>query len=177
MLRPAQRLAPGALLARRQDARQDAVKLLDREIFADVTVSAGAKGGMHPLFVVPDASENDDREGLAHFADKGNEGDAVDLGHVEIDYRDVTAMEFEPGGGLETFSEELAGMTFLFEIGNQELGDGRIIIDEEKLDGIAGEDFHRLFLIITIMSISTILANPDIGLNLRRDASNFLFGL
>jgi hypothetical protein len=122
---------------------------------------------MHPLFVVADASENDDREGLAHLANESDEGDAIHFGHVEIDDRHVAAVEFEPGGGLETFSEELAGVTFLFEIGDQELGDGRVVIDEEELDGIAGEDFHRLFLIITIMSISTILATPDIGLDFR----------
>jgi hypothetical protein len=33
-------------------------------------------------------------------------------------------------------------MPFLLEISNEELGDGRVVIDEEELDGIAVEDFH-----------------------------------
>src|ERR1700745_804201 len=58
-LRPRERFAPGSLLAGGQHARQDAVELFDREIFADVTVGASPKRGMHALFVVADASKND----------------------------------------------------------------------------------------------------------------------
>jgi hypothetical protein len=69
-------------------------------------------------------------------------------------------VELEPLGGFESLGEELAGMAFLFEISDQELGDGGIIIDEKELDGIAGKDFHiGTSFIITITSISTILAN------------------
>src|SRR5436853_431513 len=69
-LRPRERLASRSLLARREDAGQHAVKLFDREVLADVTVGASSKRGMHPLFVIADASKDDDREGLAHFADE-----------------------------------------------------------------------------------------------------------
>jgi hypothetical protein len=48
----------------------------------------------------------------------------------------------EPGGGLETFGQELTGMTFLLKISNEKLGDCRVIIDEEELDSIAVKDFH-----------------------------------
>jgi hypothetical protein len=51
---------------------------------------------------------------------------------------------FEPGGGFETLGEEFAGMALLLEIGDQEFGDGWVIIDEEELDGIAGKYFHWL---------------------------------
>jgi hypothetical protein len=33
-------------------------------------------------------------------------------------------------------------MSLLFEVGDEELGDGGIVIDEEELDSIAGKDFH-----------------------------------
>jgi hypothetical protein len=97
---------------------------------------------MHPFFVVADASENDNREGQAHFADERDEGKPIYLGHVEIDDDNVAAMELEPGRGLEALSQEFAGVPFLLEIGNQELGDCGIIIDEEEFDSIAGKDFH-----------------------------------
>src|SRR5437763_2293991 len=77
-------LATGPLLAGRQDARKDTVKLFDREIFTDVTVCTGAEGGVHPLFVIADAGEHDDREGQAHFTDKRDQGNTIDFGHIEV---------------------------------------------------------------------------------------------
>jgi hypothetical protein len=50
---------------------------------------------------------------------------------------------FEPGCCLETLGEIFAGVTFLLQVGNEEFGDCRVIIDEEELDSIAGKDFHR----------------------------------
>ena len=50
----------------------------------------------------------------------------------------------EPGGGLESLRERLAGMTFLPKIGDEKSGEGRIIIDDEKLGGIAGEQLHAI---------------------------------
>ncbi len=41
---------------------------------------------------------------------------------------------FEPGGGLEPVGQELAGVAFLPKVSNEELGNRRIIIDEEELD-------------------------------------------
>src|SRR4051812_6121438 len=51
---PGQGFAAGALLTGGEHARQYAVKLLDREVLADVTVGAGTEGGMHPFLVVTD---------------------------------------------------------------------------------------------------------------------------
>jgi hypothetical protein len=47
-------------------------------------------------------------------------------------------VEFEPGRGLEAFGQEFAGVSFLFEVGDEKLGDGWIVIDQEKLNGVAG---------------------------------------
>jgi hypothetical protein len=51
-------------------------------------------------------------------------------------------MEFKPGRGLEPFGQKFAGVAFLFEVGDEKLGDGWIVIDQEKFNGIAGEYFH-----------------------------------
>ena len=72
-MRPSERFAAGALLAGREDTGQDAIKLFDREVLADVAVGPGAQGGVHSLFVVTDAGENDDREILAHLPDEGDQ--------------------------------------------------------------------------------------------------------
>src|SRR4051794_18022461 len=114
---------------------------------------------MHPLFVVADASKNDNREGQAHFANERDQRDAVYLRHIQVDDNDVATVELQPLRSFESLGEELAGVALLFEIGNQELGDGGIVINEKELDGIAGKDFHiRISFIISITSISTILA-------------------
>ena len=104
--------AAGPLLAGGEDARKNAVKLLNRQILADVTVGSGAQGSVHPLFVVSDAGENNDRQALAHLTDERNQRDAIDFRHVEIDHDDVTLMMLEPGGGLETLREIIAGVPF-----------------------------------------------------------------
>jgi hypothetical protein len=52
---------------------------------------------------------------------------------------------FEPGGGLESFGEEFAGVAFLLQVGNQEFGDGWVIINEEEFNSIAGKEFHSAY--------------------------------
>ena len=48
----------------------------------------------------------------------------------------------EPGGGLKTVDQGMAGMSTLSEVSNEELGDGGIIIDDEKVKGIACYNFY-----------------------------------
>src|SRR5438105_13091262 len=142
-LRPGQRFASRTLLAGSENAGQHAVKLFDGKVFADVTVGAGPESGVNPCLVVADASEDNDGQGLAHFADERNEREPVHFRHVEIYDGNVAPVKFEPGRGFETLGEEFTSVTLLFEISDQELGDRGIIIDEEELDSIAGKDFHN----------------------------------
>src|SRR5437764_12234253 len=121
-------LATGPLLAGRQDARKDTVKLFDREVLTDVTICTSPERGVHPLFVIADAGEHDDGEALAHFADKRDQGNTIDFGHVEVHDGHVAAVVFEPGCGFETFGEEFAGVAFLLEVSDEELGNGGIIL-------------------------------------------------
>src|SRR6266446_8385889 len=66
-MRTRKRFAASALLTRGEDARQNAVKLFDRQILADVTVSSGTQGSVHPLFVVSHAGKNDNWHVLTHL--------------------------------------------------------------------------------------------------------------
>ena len=141
-MRPSERFATGALLAGREDTGQDAIKLFDREILADVAVGPGAQGGVHPLLVVTDAGEDDNRKILAHFPDEGDQRDSIHFRHVEVDHDHVALIVFEPGRSLKSLGEELAGVTFLLEVGDEKFGDGGVIIDEEEFGGVAGEYFH-----------------------------------
>src|ERR1051326_7019053 len=137
-----QRFAAGALLTRGKDARQNAVKLVDRQILADVTISSSAQGGMHPLFVVSNAGEDDNRHVLTHLPDETDQRDAINFRHIQIDYHDITLMVLEPSRGLETFGEVFAGVAFLLEIRDKKFRDRRVIIDKEKFGGIPGQHFH-----------------------------------
>src|SRR5437764_4635432 len=114
---------------------------------------------MHSFLVVSDAGKNNYREALAHFPDESDEGEAIDLGHVEIDHDNVAPVMLEPAGGLETFCEVFTGVTFLFEVGDEKFRDGRVIVDEEEFASVARQDFHWwAFVIISILIISTKLA-------------------
>src|SRR5205807_4092103 len=151
--------AASPLLAGGEDAREDAVKLFDRKVLAHVTVRSGTQCGMHSFLVISDAGKNNDREALAHFPDESDEGEAIDLGHIEIDHDNVALVMLEPGGGLKTFREVFAGVTLLFEVSDEKFRDGRVIVDEKEFNGIAWQDFHGWpSVIITIPSISTNLA-------------------
>src|SRR5438093_13145614 len=141
-MRTRQRFAAGTLLTRGEHARQNAVKLFDRQILADVTVGPSAQRSMHPLFVVSNAGKNDNRHVLTHLSDESDQRDAIDFRHIEIDHHDVTLIMLEPGGSLEAFREVLAGVTFLLEIGHEKFGDCRVIIDEEEFGCIPVQYFH-----------------------------------
>ena len=98
---------------------------------------------MHALFVVSDAGEDDDWQSLAHFPDKRDKGNAVHFGM----FRSTTTTSHwwysSQAAVLKSFGQEFAGMAFLLEISDKELGDGWVIIDEEEFNGIAGKDFHK----------------------------------
>ena len=119
-----------------QDARQDAVKLFDRQVLADIAVGAGAQRGMHPLLVVSNAGENNDRQVPIHLPDEGDQRDAIDFWHVEIDHHDITVAALKPRGRLKAFGKVFAGVAFLFEIGHEKFCDCGVIIDEEEFNGI-----------------------------------------
>ena len=137
-----ERLPAGALLASGEDARQDAVKLFDRQILADITIGSGAQGRVHPFFVVSGAGEDNNRQVPADLSNEGNQRDAIDFRHVKIDHNHVTLMMLEPGGGLEALCQVLARVPFLLEIGHEEFCDGGVVIDEQEFYGSAGQYLH-----------------------------------
>ena len=153
-----------------EDARQNAVKLFDGQILADVTVGSGAQGSVHPVFVVSNAGKNNNRQALTHLPDESDQGNAIDFRHIEIDHDDVTSIMLEPGGCLKTLGEVFAGVAFLLEIGYEKLRDCWVIIDEQEFGGIPGQYFHWWrFSIITIMNLSTNLAKlPKAPFSLRK---------
>ena len=84
--------AGSALLASRKNSCEDAIKLLDRKIFADVAIRAGAQSGMHLLFVITDAGENDDWKCRIRFSHERDERDSVYLRHLKIDNSDLAVV-------------------------------------------------------------------------------------
>src|ERR1700726_2380214 len=80
MLLAVRGLAATLMLTGGKDARQNTVKLFDRQILAHVAVRAGAQCGMHLLLVIADPSENNDRDFGINFADEGNERNSIPLG-------------------------------------------------------------------------------------------------
>ena len=72
-MRTGQGFAASALLAGREHAGEDAVKLFDREILAHVAIGPGAQSGVHPLLVISDAGENNDGKALAHLTDESDQ--------------------------------------------------------------------------------------------------------
>ncbi len=133
-----------SLLAGGQNTRKHTVKLLDWQIFADVAVRSRAQCGVHLLLVVTDACEHNDWQSRIDFAHEGNERDSVDLRHLEIDNCHVAIVRGEPGGGLETFRQSLAGMASLTEISDEKLGDAGVVINDEELRKIAVGRVHLL---------------------------------
>src|SRR5205823_3839430 len=109
-----------ALLTSRQHACEDAIKLLDGKILADVTVGAGVKRRVHLLFIVSDPGEDDDRKNRVHLADESNQRNAVYLRHLKIDDSDLAVILGEPGCSLEPIGQGLASMTALAQIRDQE---------------------------------------------------------
>ena len=133
-----------ALLACRQDALQHAVELFDWEILTDVAVRSGPQGGVHVLFVVAHAGENNDWYGGINLTDESRQCDAVDLGHFQVDDDDFTVVMSEPGGCFEAIGEGFGGMTELFEISDEELGYAGIIVDDQELAGWTLREVHTV---------------------------------
>ena len=135
------------MLARCEDAREDAVELFDREILADVTVGAGMKSRMHLLFVITDTCKNDDWESGIHLMHESDERNAVYFGHLKIDNRHFAVVIGKPGCRLEAIGQCLAGVLLLAQLGDEEPTDGGVIVDDKELKRIAKNGWHLLFII------------------------------
>ena len=139
------RFTVSSLMAGGQNTRKHTVKLLDWQILADVAVRPCPQSGVHLLLIVTDACENNDGQSRINFSHEGNERDSVDLRHLKIDNCHVAIVLGEPGGGLETFGQSLAGMPALTEISDQKLGDAGVVINDEELRKIAVGRVHWFY--------------------------------
>jgi len=135
-------LPVGTLVACGEDPLQYTVELFDRKIFADVTVGASAESRVHVLFIVTHPGENNDGHGGVYFANESGEGNAIHPGHFEIDDDDFAIVVGEPGGSFEPVGNALGGVAHLLEIGDEETGDTRIIVDNQELTGGALREVH-----------------------------------
>ena len=126
-----------------ENAGQDAIKLFHRQVLAHVTVRSCTQRGVHFFLLVTDAGKDDDRQPRSYFVDVGNERNAVDFRHVEINHHHFTIMRLEPGVRLETFGQGGAGVTFLSEVGGKELSDRQVVINDEEFYALAIKQFHR----------------------------------
>jgi hypothetical protein len=133
MLLAVRGLSASLMLTRGKDARQNTVKLFDRQILAHVAVRAGAQCGMHLLLVIADPSENNDRDFGINFTDEGNERNSIHLGHLKIDNHDVAIVVGEPGGSLEAVGEGLARVPALAKVSDEKLGNPRVIVNDQEL--------------------------------------------
>src|SRR6266487_3458961 len=104
------------LLGSRQNARKNTIKLLDRQILADITICAGPQSCVHFLFVVAHSRKNDDGNLRIDFANEGNKRNSIYFWHPKIDNHNFAIIVSEPGGCLESFGQSLAGMTFLAQV-------------------------------------------------------------
>src|SRR5438445_9661749 len=100
---------------------------------------------MHSLLVVTDSSENDDRQLVIVFANERDERNPIHFRHFEVDDGDIAILAFEPGSGLETISQGIAGMTFLLEIGDEKFCNRRVIINDEELGAVSSNTVHLVF--------------------------------
>src|SRR6266478_1255055 len=149
-------LVASVVLTRSKDARQNTVKLFDRQIFTHVTVRAGAQCGMHLLLIVANPGENNDRDFGVNFADERNKRNPIHLGHLKIDNHHVAIVVGEPGGSLEAFGERLAGVPALAKVSDEKLGDPRIIIDDQELRVISISRVHSVPIISIIDKAVTL---------------------
>jgi len=106
------------LLTRSKNSREHAVELFNRKVLADVSIRARVESGVHLLFVVPDAGENNDRKRRVGLSHKGNERNSVHFRHLKIDNGHFAVVFRKPGGRLEAIGQSVAGMASLTEIRN-----------------------------------------------------------
>lgn len=88
---------------------------------------------MHMVFIVAHTGEHDDGYLDVDVADKGGQGDAVDLGHLEVYDDNFAVVMGEPSGGFEAVGERFGGMSFLAEISDEESSDAWVIVDDKEL--------------------------------------------
>lgn len=100
---------------------------------------------MHFLFVITDSREDNDGNFRIDFADKGYERNSIHFWHSKIDNHHFAVIVGEPGGCLESLGQRLASVAFLPEVSNEKSGDGGIVIDDEKLEGIAVQKRHGVY--------------------------------
>ena len=130
-------LLASAQLAGCEHSCQNAVELFDWKVLADVAVGAGSQGCVHLIFVVTNPREDDNGQVLIDLTDESDEGDPVHFGHLEIDNYDFAVVLGKPVGGLKSIGQRLATVALLAEIGDEEPGNGGVIIDDEELGGVA----------------------------------------
>src|SRR5437588_944334 len=121
------------LLTCGKDSSEHAVELFNRKVLADVSVRARVESGVHLLFVVPDAGENNDRKRWIRLSHKGDERDPVHFRHLKIDDGYFAVVLRKPGSGLEAIDQSVASMATLTQVRDQELSDARDVIDDEEL--------------------------------------------
>src|SRR6266446_4961212 len=167
-------LAASVALTRSKEARQDTVKLFDRQIFTHVTVRAGAQCRMHLLLIVANPGENNDRDFGVNFADKRNKRNPIHLRHLKIDNHHVAIVVGEPGGSLEAFGERLARVPPLAKVSDEKLADPRVIIDDQELRIISIGRVHSVPIISIIDRAVTLPIAPYRRANRREMLSFFL---
>ena len=117
--------------------------MFNRKVLADVAIRTRMESGVHLLFVVSDAGEDNDRECRIQLAHEGDERNPVYFRHLKIDNGHFAVVLGEPGSGLEAIGQSVTGVTPLAQVGYQKLGDARVVIDDEELGIFA---FGRLHL-------------------------------
>ena len=100
---------------------------------------------MHFLLVITNSREDNDGNCRIKFADEGNERNSIHFWHPKIDHHNFAVIVGEPGGCLKSFGQRLAGVAFLPQISDEKSGDGWVIIDDQKLKGIAAQRRHRFY--------------------------------
>ena len=118
---------PGPLSAGGEDARKHAIKLLDREVLAHVTVGSSSKRGMHLFFFITNPGKNDNRQTGLNFPDVVDERDAVYLRHIQVDHDDFAIVHLEPARSVEALGQSLASVALLLQISGEETSDRRIV--------------------------------------------------
>ena len=96
------------------------------------------------IFVISHAGKNDDRDGGINLTNESGQSDAIDFRHFEVDHDDLAVVMSKPGGGFEAIGEKFAGMSLLAEIGGQEIGNTRVVVDDQELEGRSLREVHAV---------------------------------
>ena len=116
-----------------EDAHYGRVYLAGAEALADVAIGAGVAGGLHHFLIVAEAGEDDDGEIGVMGADDGNEGEAIDFRHADIEDNGVAGIEIEPGLDLRAIGKGGAGVAFAAQVGHEKPVKEAIIVDDKEV--------------------------------------------